>query len=209
MKKISKEIIIKGLKYTIDLVLVLLFIGIIAGVFTGIDLFKEKPQSVGGTYLFNGATMSSSINNVMISLQNSNSGVSLESVKHKFNMFIFFCGIINFIAFLLVTLQLKQIFNSFSKEDYFFPSNSLRIRNIAIVIFIWVIADFLIRFIPEIILPHNIISSSIGLNSFRDGIVGAAFGINLKMIIISAIIYLLSVVFSYGNTLKEETSLTI
>ena len=209
MKKISKKIIVKGLKYTIDLVLVLLFIGIIAGVFTAIDLFKENPQSVGGTYLFNGATMSSPINNVMVSLQNSNSGVSLESVQHKFHMFIFFCGISNFIAFLLVTLQLKQIINSFSMEDYFFPSNSIRIRNIALVIFIWVIVDFIIRFTPEIMMPHNIISSSIGLNSLRDGIIGAAFGINLKMIIVSAIIYLLSVVFSYGNTLKEETSLTI
>jgi hypothetical protein len=207
MKKIRKEIIIKGLKYTIDLVLVLLFIGIIAGVFTAIDLFKENPQSVGGTYLFNGATMSSSINNVMISFQNSNSGLSLESVKHKFNMFILFCGIINFIAFLLVTLQLRQIFNSFSREDYFFSSNSVRIRNIAIVIFIWVIADYFTRFIPEITIPHNVISSSIGLN--RNGISGSILGINLKLIIISVIIYVISVVFSYGNTLKEETSLTI
>jgi hypothetical protein len=207
MKKISKKFIIKGLKYTIDLVLVLLFIGVIAGVFTAIDLFKENPQSAGGTYLFNGATMSSSINNVMISLQNSNSGVSLESVKHKFNMFIFFCGIINFIAFLLVTLQLRQIFNSFSREDYFITSNSIRIRNIAIVIFIWVVADYLIRFIPELTMPHNIISSSIGLN--RNGIIGSVFGINLKMIIVAVIIYVISVVFSYGNTLKEETSLTI
>lgn len=209
MKKISKKFIIKGLKYTIDLVLVLLFLGVIAGVFTAVYLFKENPQSVGGTYLFNGATMSSSINNVMISLQNSNSGVSLESVQYKFHMFTFICGIINFIAFLLVTLQLKQIFNSFSREDYFFPSNSTRIKNIAIVIFIWVIADYLIRFIPEITMPHNIISSSIGLNSLRNGIIGAVFAINLKMLIVSVIIYMLSVVFSYGNTLKEETSLTI
>jgi hypothetical protein len=209
MKKIRKEIIIKGLKYTIDLVLVLLFICIIAGVFTAIDLFKENPQSVGGTYLFNGATMSSSINSVMISLQNSKSGVSLESVQHKFHIFIFVCGVSNFIAFLMVTLQLKQIFNSFRREDYFFPSNSKRIRNIAIVIFIWVIADHIIRFIPDITMPHNIISSSIGLNSMRDGIIGAVLGINLKMLIVSFIIYVLSIVFSYGNTLKEETSLTI
>lgn len=209
MKKIRKEIIIPGLKYTIDLVLALLFIGVIAGIFTGINLFKEKPQSVGGTYIFNGATMSSPINNVMISLQNGKSGVTLESIEHKFDKFIFLCGIINFITILLVTLQLRQIFKSFSNEDYFFPSNSIRIRNIAIVIFIWVIADHIIRFIPEFMWPHNIISSSIGLNSMRDGIIGAVFGINLKMLIVSFIIYVLSIVFSYGNTLKEETSLTI
>jgi hypothetical protein len=208
MKKIGKEIIIKGLKYTIDLILVLLFIGIIAGVFTAIDLIKENPQSANGTYLFNGATISSSVNNVMISLQNSKSGMSLESVQHKFHMFIFVCGVINYIAFLLVTLQLRQIFNSFSREDYFFPSNSIRIRNIAIVIFIWVIADHITRFIPGITMSY-IISSSIGLNSFHDGIIGVVLGINLKMLIVSFIIYALSIVFSYGNTLKEETSLTI
>jgi hypothetical protein len=208
MKKIGKKIIIKGLKYTIDLILVLLFIGIIVGVFTAIDLFKENPQSGDGTYIFNGATMSSSINNVMISLHNSKSGVSLESVQHKFHMFIFVCGVINYIAFLLVTLQLRQIFKSFSREDYFFPSNSIRIRNIAIVIFVWVIADHIARFIPWFTMPY-IISSSIGLNSFHDGIIGIVLGINLKMLIVSFIIYALSVVFSYGNTLKEETSLTI
>ena len=208
MKKIGKKIIIKGLKYTIDLILVLLFIGIIVGVFTAIDLIKENPQSANGTYLFNGATMSSSVNNVMISLHNSKSGMSLESVQHKFHMFIFVCGVINYIAFLLVTLQLRQIFNSFSREDYFFPSNSIRIRNIAIVIFIWVIADHIARFIPWFTMPY-IISSSIGLNSFHDGIIGIVLGINLKMLIVSFIIYALSIVFSYGNILKEETSLTI
>ena len=209
MKKISKKFIIKGLKYVIDLVLVLLFIGLIVGVFTTIDLFKENPQSTGGNYEFNGATMSSGLNNIMISLQNSNLGESLESVQHKFHMFFFLCGLINFIALLIVTIQLKQIFSSFSKEDYFLQSNSVRIKNIALVVFVWVIADYAIRFIPELTILHNFISSSIGLNSFRHGIVGAIFGINLKMLIVSIIIYMLSIVFSYGAILKEETSLSI
>jgi hypothetical protein len=209
MKKFSEKFIIKGLKYTIDLVLVLLFLGVIAGVFTAIDLFKENPKNIDGNYQFNGATMSFPLNNVMISLQNSNLGESLESVQHKFHMFFFLCGFINFIAFLIVTIQLKQIFSSFSREDYFFRSNSIRIKNIAITIFIWVIVDFAIRFIPEITMLHNFISSSIGLNSFRQGIVSGLFGINFKMMIVSFIIYMLSFAFSYGNTLHEETSLTI
>ena len=209
MKKISKEFIIRGLKYAIDLVLVLLFIGLIVGVFTTIDLFKENPQSTDRNYEFNGATMSSGVNNVMISLQNSNLGESLESVQHKFHIFFFLCGLVNYIALLIVTIQLKQIFSSFSKEDYFLQSNSVRIKNIALVVFIWVIADYAIRFIPELTILHNFISSSIGLNSFQNGIVGAMFGINLKMLIVSIIIYMLSIVFSYGTVLKEETSLSI
>jgi hypothetical protein len=209
MKKISEKLIIRGLKYTIDLVLLLLFLCVIAGVIAAVDLLRENPLSADGTYIFNGATISSPINNVMISLQNGTSGLSLESVQHKFHIFIFACGVINFIAFLMVTLQLRQIFNSFSREDYFFPSNSIRIRNVSIIIFIWVIVDYFVRFIPEITLAHNIISSSIGLNSIRNGIINALAGFNLKMLIVSAIIYILSIVFRYGNTLKEETSLTI
>lgn len=209
MKKISKKFVIKGLKYAIDLALVLLLIGVIVGVVTVIDLFKENPPNVGGTYDFNGATMSSPINNIMISLQNSNLGKNLEFVQHKFQMLFFLCGFINVIALILVTLQLKYIFKSFSQEDYFYTSNSIRIKKIATIIFIWVIADYAIRFIPEITILHNFISSSIGLNSFRHGVINGIFEINLKMLIVSIIIYLLSIVFSYGNNLKEETSLTI
>lgn len=209
MKKISKKFIIKGLKYTIDLALVLLFIGVIAGVVTTVFLFKENPTNIGGNYNFNGATISSPINNVMVSLQNSNLGKSLEFVQHKFDIFFLQCGFINVIALILVTLQLKYIFKSFSQEDYFYASNSMRIKKIAIIIFIWVIADYAIRFIPESTILHNFISSSIGLNSFRNGVINGIFELNLKMLIVSIIIYMLSIVFNYGNNLKEEFSLTI
>src|ERR1035437_2409030 len=119
MKKIGKKFVSKGLKYTIDLVLVLLFIGVIAGVVIAVELFKENPPNIGGNYDFNGATISSPLNNIMISLQNSNLGKSLEFVQYKFHMFFFLCGFINVIALVLVTLQLKYLFKSFSQEDYF------------------------------------------------------------------------------------------
>jgi hypothetical protein len=209
MKKISKKFVIKGLKYTIDLALVLLFIGVIAGVVTAIYLFKENPTNIGGNYNFNGATISSPLNNIMVSLQNSNLGKSLEFVQYKFDIFFFLCGFLNVIALILIALQLKYIFKSFSQEDYFCPSNSKRIKNIAIVIFIWVIADYLVRFIPDITTLNHFISSSIGINTFRYGIIIGIEGINLKILIVSIIIYMLSIVFSYGNNLKEESSLTI
>jgi hypothetical protein len=209
MKKNGKESIIKGLKYAIDLALVLLFIGIIGGFVTAIYLFNEKPPIIGGNYNFNGATISSPLNNIMVSLQNSNLGKSLEIVQFKFDIFFLLCGFINVIALILIGLQLRFIFKSFSLEDYFCQSNSKKIRNIAIVIFIWVIVDYLVRFIPDFTSLHNFISSSIGINTFRYGIVMGIEGINFKILIVSIIIYMLSIVFSYGNNLKEESSLTI
>lgn len=209
MKKISKKSLIKGLKYSLNLALILLFILLILGVFMTVDLFKENHSLDDNTINFNGATIASGINNIMISLQSPNLGENLESIKHKFHILFLLCGFVNVIALILVTLQLKLIFTSFSREDYFNPTNSIRIQKIATIIFLWVIADFVIRFIPDISVLHNYISSSIGLNSFRYGILSGIAGINIKMLIVSIIVYMLSIIFSYGNDLKEESSLTI
>jgi hypothetical protein len=209
MKTNSKLLFIKGLKYAIDLVLILQFVAIIIGIITTIELTRKNPSDIVSNNKTTSATMSSPINNVMIAFSNPDLGNNIESIKKQFYISIFLIGLISIIALILITLQFKYIFKSFSQEDYFYPSNSIRIKKIAIIIFVWVIADCAIRYIPEIIIPPHVISSSIGLNSFSHGGSYGMFGFNLKMLIVSIIIYMLSIVFKYGNNLKEESSLTI
>jgi hypothetical protein len=155
------------------------------------------------------ASMSSPPNNIMISFSNPELGKYLPSIKKILYVFFNYCGLLNVIALILITLQLKYIFKSFTSEDYFNPSNSFRIKKIAIVIFIWVLVDYAIRFYPLTVIPHYTVHSSIGLNTFRYGVLIGLEGLNIKMLLVSLIIYVLSIVFSYGHNLKEESSLTI
>lgn len=208
MKTITKESVIKGLRYTLDLALIIQFMGLIYVIINIITLSLKNPADdvINDTTI---ASMSSPPNNIMISFSNPELGNYLPSIERTLFLFIGVLGLINIIALILITLQLKFIFRSFSKEDYFNPLNVLRIRKIAIFIFIWVLVDYGIRFIPDMIIPQYTIHCMLGVNTFRAGILVGLEGFNIKMLLVSVIIYMLSIAFSYGYNLKEESSLTI
>jgi len=205
MKRIGKESFIKGFRFAINIALVLQFIGLIVGIIAFILLLTKGQPGVVNNHDTHVATISSSIANVMIALQNPNLGDHIEFISSRFNLFVLIYGFLLMTALILVTLQLRFIFKSFSHEGYFDQSNPKRIKKIAIIIFTWVIVDYVLKFIPQIIIPNYFISSSVGLHSLSSGL----FGFDLKLLIVSIIIYVLSIVYEFGNKLKEETSLTI
>ena len=208
MKTSSKESVSKGLRYTLDLALIFQFIGLIYVTINIITLSLKNPADdvINDTTT---ASMSSPPNNIMISFSNPELGKYLPSIKKNFFLFTGVLGLINVIALILITLQLEFLFRSFSKKDYFNPLNVLRIRKIAIFIFIWVLVDYGIRFIPEMIIPSYTIHCALGVNTFSAGILIGLEGFNITMLLVSVIIYMLSIAFSYGQNLKEESSLTI
>lgn len=204
MKTIRKESIIKGLKITLDIALIIQYFGVIILL---LELLLKSP-SIGNSDSTT-ASMSSPLYNVLITFSNPNLAANIQSIQNKFFLFCNLCGLVNIFALILITLQLRYILKSFVLEDYFNSSNSKRIKKIAMVIFIWVIADYAIRFMPNMVIPGYFIQSSIGINSFHHGLIQGILGLNLKMLIVSVIIYILSIVFKYGSNLKEESSLTI
>jgi hypothetical protein len=206
MKPICKESLIKGLIILLDLSLIILFIGVI--IFIS-GLIFIMPLDISGNDGPTIGSMSSPLYNVLITLSNTNLAQNIQSIQNKFFLFCNLCGLVNVIALILITLQLKFIFKSFSLKDYFNTSNSLRIKKISIIILIWAIADYAVRFLPGLTISGYFIQSSIGVNSFKHGIIQGLIGFNFKMLMTSIIIYFLSIVFKYGNELKEETSLTI
>ena len=146
---------------------------------------------------------------MMIALSNPDLGKYIQTIDRKIEIFWDLSRLVNVILLTLITLQFRYIFRSFSPEDYFNQSNPERIKRIAIIIFIWALADSALRYIPGIIIPDYLIYSSIGLNSLHHGYSYGIFGINIKMLTVALILYMLSIVFKYGNNLEEETSLTI
>jgi hypothetical protein len=209
MKKISKNFIIKSIRYAIDFILILQFVVIIGTVFSIVRQSVKSQSEIVANKETDHATISSPFNNIMIALSNPDLGKYLDTIDKKMALFWNLCRLVNVILLTLITVQFRYIFRSFSPEDYFNQSNPERIKRIAIIIFIWVLADSALRYIPGIIIPDYLIYSSIGLNSLHHGNSYGIIGINTKMLTVSLIIYMLSIVFKYGNSLKEESSLTI
>jgi hypothetical protein len=115
----------------------------------------------------------------------------------------FIFGIISF----LITLQLRKLINAFRKEAFFEPKNAKRIQNIALFLFLYVILDFaLSQFNPNRRYTVELFTGNLPIaNTFLNFII--AF--NFKMLFLSAIIYVISLVFKYGYELKEQTTITI
>jgi len=209
MKKISKKLVIKGIRYAIDFILILQFVVIIGTVFKIFRLSVKEQSEIVANKETDHATISSPFNNIMIALSNPDLGKYLNTILRKMDIFWDLCRLVNVILFTLITLQFRYIFRSCSTEDYFNQSNPERIKGIAIIFLILALADSALRYIPGIIIPDYLIYSSIGLNSLHHGYSYGIFGINIKMLTVALIIYMLSIVFKYGNNLEEETSLTI
>jgi hypothetical protein len=209
MKKIGKEFIIKGIRYAIDFILILQFIVIVGTVFSIVRQSVINRSEIVANKETDHATISSPFNNIMIALSNPDLGKYLNTIVGKMDIFWNLCRLVNIILLTLITVQFRYIFRSFNPEDYFNQSNPERIKRIAVIIFIWALADSALRYIPGTIIPDYLIYSSIGLNSFPHGNSYGILGINTKMLTVSLIIYMLSIVFKYGNSLKEESSLTI
>ena len=209
MKKISKKLVIKGIRYAIDFILILQFVVIIGTVFLIVRLSVKDQSEIVANKETDHATISSPFNNIMIALSNPDLGKYLNTILRKMDIFWDLCRLVNVILFTLITLQFRYIFRSFSPEDYFNQSNPERIKRIAIIIFIWALADSALRYIPGIIIPYYLIYSSIGLNSLHHGNSYGIIGINTDILTVALIIYMLSIVFKYGKNLKEESSLTI
>jgi len=153
------------------------------------------------------ASISSPADDLMIALSNPNLSKYIHSIRKNFFIFCDVYSLINLITLILITMQLKYIFKSFNRDDFFNPKHAQRIRAIAVIIFMWVIFDYLLRFTPVMFISHycNCIYSNIGINSFRDCFTYGIMGFNLKLLLVSIIIYVLSFVFKHGSKLQEES----
>lgn len=209
MKTFKRKSIIKSLNYVLDATLIIQGIVVVFGIITLIGLIFKNQSSITDYGDSKFATMSSGIGNVMIAIQNPDLSQHMDYISQRFQLFILIYGFMMLFAIILITLQIRSIFISFRLDKYFDPLIPLRIKKIALIIFAWVIVDYALRYIPQIIIPDYFISSSMGLNSFNHGSSYGIFGFDLKMLIVSIIIYILSIVYKIGNNLKEETSLTI
>lgn len=205
MKKFGSGSIVNFIRFAINSALILEFTGLIYYLVSiAVHLAKGQP-AVSAQIETNVGTLSSGIANVMITLQNPNLGEHVGFIKERFSLFVFIYGLFMIVALVLVTFQLRSIFKAYDIKDSVDQANPGKLKNISIIILIWVLVDFVLRFIPQYIIPNYFITSSIGLNSFHHDL----YRIDFKLLTISVLLYLLSVAYEYGNRLKEENSLTI
>jgi hypothetical protein len=136
------------------------------------------------------------------------------ALLQKINRSIFTYDLIGRIVFLplmlLILLQLKKLIIAIRRKTFFELANILIIRNLSILVGMWVLSYFIMYQIIPIFIPVDLITDSINFTTINESLLDSILAaIDFKMLFVAIILYVISVSFKEGYQLKEQTDLTI
>ncbi len=110
----------------------------------------------------------------------------------------------------LIFILLKKLIISINAGTFFKTGNIRIIRNLALVVGIYVVCGFIFYQLIPIFMPVDIMVETVNFSTFDespiDNIVAA---IDFKMLFVGIILYALSVSFREGYHLKQESEFTV
>jgi len=114
------------------------------------------------------------------------------------------------ILFILILIQINRLIIAINMRTFFVPKNFLIIRNLSVLVVIWVICKFIIYQLIPIFIPTEIMWERINFCSIKENLLFSLLtSIDFKMLFASIILYVISISFKDGYKLKEQTDLTI
>jgi hypothetical protein len=132
----------------------------------------------------------------------------------KININIFIYDLIGRIVFLslmlLILLQLKKLIIAIRGKTFFKLQNFLLVRNLSILVGMWVLSYFILYQIIPIFIPVDLITDGINFTTMNEfSLHNILAAIDFKMLFVAIILYVISISFKEGYQLKEQTDLTI
>ena len=132
----------------------------------------------------------------------------------KINKSIFEYDLIVRIVFLslmiLILLQLKKLILAIRSKTFFEAANILIIRNLSVLVGMWVLSYFIMYQIIPVFIPVDLIAESINFTPLNESLMyNILAAIDFKMLFVAIILYIISISFKEGYQLKEQTDLTI
>jgi hypothetical protein len=114
------------------------------------------------------------------------------------------------ILIILILIQLKKLITSIRGKTFFENVNIKIIKNLSILVGIWVGFHFLMYHLLWLFIPENLVVESINFISLQESFFSSILvSIDFKMLFVAIILYIISVSFKEGYSLKEQTELTI
>jgi hypothetical protein len=111
---------------------------------------------------------------------------------------------------LLILIQLKKLIIAIRGNTFFELPNILIIRNLSILVGMWVFCNFIMYQIIPIFFPVNLIIESINFITINESLLHSILvALDFKMLFVAIILYVISISFKEGYQLKEQTDLTI
>ncbi len=111
---------------------------------------------------------------------------------------------------LIIFIQLKKLIIAIHNKHFFELTTIRIIRNLSLVVLLWVIFHFIRYQVIPLFIPLDLITESINFTTFAESwpanLIGA---IDFRMLFVAIILYVISISFREGYQMKEESDLTI
>ena len=132
----------------------------------------------------------------------------------KINTNIFIYDLIGRIVFislmLLILINLKKLIIVIRQKIFFELPNVLLIRNLSILVGMWVLSYFIMYQIIPLFIPVDLITDGINFTTINEfSMHNILASIDFKLLFVAIILYVISISFKEGYQLKKQNDLTI
>jgi len=111
---------------------------------------------------------------------------------------------------LLILVQIKKMLIAIRRQSFFELKNILIIRNLSILVGVWVGGNFILYQVLPLFIPVDLITEAINFVTMKDSLyANLMIAIDFKMLFVAIILFVVSILFKEGLQLKEQTDLTI
>ena len=118
--------------------------------------------------------------------------------------------IVSVTLIILILYQLKNMLLAINRKTFFEQKNLQIIRNLSILVFIWVFCYSILYHLISLFIPIKLMYERINFVAFSESMMGSFFAsIDFKMVLVGLILYVIAVLFKEGYLLKEQNDLTI
>lgn len=119
-------------------------------------------------------------------------------------------GIVFSVLLILLLLQLRKLILSAIRKDLFLKNNLKIIRNIAYLLGIWIIIDFIFYQCIQFFIPLSFVEENINYIPLNKGFIPSiTFSINFSLLLAAFSFYVIYTVLKEGLVFKEQSDLTI
>ena len=119
-------------------------------------------------------------------------------------------GIASAVLFMILVFQLKGFIGSVKEKAFFTKKYIKTVRNIAMLLLIWVLVDFILYQCIQFFIPLELVEDSINYSPINMEVIPSLMlSVNFSLLLAAFAFYVIYIVLRQGIELKEQADYTI
>lgn len=111
---------------------------------------------------------------------------------------------------ILLLVQIRKLLIAINQGTFFKPENLRIVRNLSLLVGIWVFVNFILYQMISLFIPTELMYERINFTTLGESVFHSLMSsIDFKMLFVAIVLYVITISFREGYSLKEQADLTI